>query len=301
MPYDELSSRAGPPIGLGALVNGRGDPSGAARRLLALGFERFELEFWESLGDADLAAIADSFSSLRAGGAAVSALGVYGNTLDPAGNTLASVKALIEAAKGLGSPIVSCFAGRCPGKSVPDSIETWKRVFGGLADRASALGVTIALENCRLGDTWRTGKWNIAINPDAWELLFDALPGAPIALEWEPAHQVLALADPLVQLRAWVSRVAHVHGKDGRLDRRALSLKGYFAAVKIGQECLPGEGDTDWDHIFVTLAEAGYKGSVDLELPAEGRSEDQNWSQAEEARLVASLAHLKSARDRACA
>src|SRR5208337_3190310 len=205
----------------GVIVCGARDAPSSARALLALGFECFEIEFWENIGRVDLAGLADSFAALREAGASVSALGVYGNTLDPDGATLASLRALVRAAGSFGAPIVSCFAGRVPGKSVPDSLESWKAAFGDLADEAAALGLSLALENCRLGDTWKTGKWNIAINPDAWELLFGALPGAPIGLEWEPAHQILALADPEAQLAAWVDRVIHVHGKDARIVRGA--------------------------------------------------------------------------------
>jgi sugar phosphate isomerase/epimerase len=282
---------------LGLLVDGAHDPAGRAGRLFASGFESFEIEFWSELGGVDLGALADSFAPLRAAGASVSSLGVYGNVLDPGGASLAALRGLIEAAGRFGAPIVSCFAGRVPGKSVPDSIPAWKAVFGELADRAAAKGLTIALENCRLGDTWKSGKWNIAINPDAWELLFEALPGAPIGLEWEPAHQALALADPVAQLREWVGRVVHVHGKDARLDRGALAVKGFFAAAKIGRECLPGEGETEWPKILEILASAGYSGCVDLEFPAEGRPEGGD-PVREEQRLAASLHYLLDARAR---
>ena len=272
----------------GVLVGGaRDDAPSSARALLALGFDCFEIEFWENIGHVDLAGLADSFAVLREAGASVSSLGVYGNTLDPDGTTLASLRALVRAAGSFGAPIVSCFAGRVPGKSVPDSVESWKAAFGDLADEAAALGLSLALENCRLGDTWKTGKWNIAINPDAWELLFGALPGAPIGLEWEPAHQILALADPQVQLAAWADRVIHVHGKDARIDRGALAVKGYFAARKIGSECLPGGGGGDWTEILRILSSAGYGGSVDLELPAEGAGP------REHDRLASSLDYLR--------
>ncbi len=281
-------------MSIGALVSGApaaGSPSTAARalELSALGFESFEIEFWGGIG-ADLGALSSSLGALRDTGIRVSSLGVYGNTLDPDGVTLGAVRALIEAAPAFGAPLVSCFAGRLPGASVPASLEAWKAAFGGLADRAAALGLAIALENCRLGDTWKTGKWNIAINPDAWELLFDALPGAPIGLEWEPAHQLLALADPMAQLREWAPRVVHVHGKDASIDRAALARNGFFAATKIGRECLPGEGDTDWREVLHILAEAGYVGCLDLELPAQGAKDPAS----ETARLVASREYCVS-------
>ena len=118
----------------------------------------------------------------------------------------------------------------------------------------------------------------------------------PSASNGEPAHQALALADPVVQLREWVGRVVHVHGKDARLDRGALAAKGYFGSSKIGRECLPGEGDTGWLEVLEILAGAGYLGCLDLEFPAEARSGGD--LEREESRLAASLHFLKDARAR---
>ena len=195
-------------------------------------------------------------------------MSVYGNPLggDEAGiATLSSIKALVEHASGFGCPLVSCFAGRVPGSSVPASIEVWKAVFGPLAERAEARGLRLAFENCRMGDTWKTGKWNIAINPDAWQLMFDALPTQVLGLEWEPSHQVEALADPIAQLEAWLPRVFHVHGKDTRINRALLAAHGLYGQVRWHQSCLPGNGDTDWRNLFQILCAAAYSGTVDIE------------------------------------
>ena len=50
---------------------------------------------------------------------------------------------------------------------------------------------------------WATGDWNIAHNPDAWELMFNETPDDNIGLEWEPCHQLVYLIDPLPQIRKW--------------------------------------------------------------------------------------------------
>ena len=44
---------------------------------------------------------------------------------------------------------------------------------------------------------WATGDWNIAHNPDAWELMFNETPDDNIGLEWEPCHQLVYLIDPM--------------------------------------------------------------------------------------------------------
>ena len=87
-------------------------------------------------------------------------------------------------------------------------------MLGELARRAADKGVRIAFENCAMDGNWASGDWNIAHNPDAWELMFDALPRDNIGLEWEPCHQLYYLIDPIPQLRTWVPKIFHVHGKD---------------------------------------------------------------------------------------
>ncbi len=265
-------------IRIGALVEGEamarafcamdGGPGGSGLEAEApLGLESWCLSFWQGLGGAELGALADSL--LGRFGMPPSALSVFGNPLagDEAGQaTISALDSLIEAAPRFGATLVSTFAGRLPGRSVPDSIPAWKEAFAPRCERAAALGLSIAFENCRFGDTWKTGRWNLAMNPDAWELMFDALPGAPIGLEWEPAHQLLAFADPLMQLEAWVHRVLHVHAKDARIDRGLLGLHGAQGSTRFGRECLAGQGDTDWVSIFRILEGSGYSGSVDIEI-----------------------------------
>jgi sugar phosphate isomerase/epimerase len=256
-------------IPIGTLVKGEEDPARAIRVLAPLGFESFSVMFWATTGDADLSGLAAGVrEASSATGTVVSSVSVYGNVLsgDEAGRrTLRDLDALIRAAPSFGCRVVSCFAGRIPGSSVPDSIGPWKAVFGPLAELAESLGVCIAFENCRLGDTWKAGKWNISINGDAWELMFAALPSAAIGLEWEPCHQVESLIDPIAQARIWAGRFFHVHGKDARVDRQALAERGLYGARKWHAPCFPGNGDTDWSELFVVLDAAGYDGTVDVE------------------------------------
>ncbi|MFZ4615968.1 MAG: TIM barrel protein [Rectinemataceae bacterium] len=272
LPGARVDSPALPAIRLGAVVEGTDEAAATARDLAACGFESLQLSWWASTAGRDLGQLAeDMHAALDDSDCRLSALGVYGNPLsgDEAGaETLRSIEALIEAAPAFGAPLVSCFAGRLPGTSVPDSLPAFTATFGRLCDRASRRGISLALENCRFSDTWKTGRWNIAMNPDAWELIFAALPGAPLGLEWEPAHQVLALAEPLAQLASWLPRILHIHAKDARIDRELLAGHGLQGSVRYGREVLAGEGDNDWPGIFAILRSWGWKGSVDIELGA---------------------------------
>lgn len=264
-------------IPIGTLVKGAEDPARAILDLAPLGFEAFSVMFWETTGDLDLLGLAAAVrEAAEETGTVVSSVAVYGNVLrdDETGRrTLRDLESLIRAAGEFGCPIVSCFAGRVIGASVPASIEPWKAAFGPIVELAESRGVRIAFENCRLGDTWKTGKWNIAINGDAWELMFDSIPSSSIGLEWEPCHQVESLIDPLAQAETWMSRIIHVHGKDARIDRALLAERGLYGEAKWHASCFPGNGDTDWARLFSILDAGGYTGTVDVE-----GWNDANWS-----------------------
>ena len=108
---------------------------------------------------------------------------------------------------------MTTFAGALEGQPVEKAIPRYKEVFGELARRAEAKGVRLAIENCPMDGTWHKATCNIGFNPKAWEMMFDAVPSRAIGLEWEPAHQMVQLIDPLPQLEEWADRVYHIHGK----------------------------------------------------------------------------------------
>jgi len=281
-------------IPLGTLVKGDADPAMAIRALAPSGFECFSLSFWESLGDTDLPKLADGVAAAAGEtGTFISALSVYGNPLrdDERGvATRGALEALLDAAPRFGCGLVSCFAGRKPGTSVQDSLPAWERLFAPLAEKAEVSGLRIAFENCRMGDTWKTGAWNIAINPDAWSLMFEAMPPPAIGLEWEPCHQVEALADPYAQLEAWLPKIFHLHGKDARIDRRLLAARGLYGSARWHASCFPGNGDTDWRPILDILGRRGYTGTIDIE-----GWNDAEWSgDREREGQTRALAYLKS-------
>ncbi|MDR2185174.1 MAG: sugar phosphate isomerase/epimerase [Treponema sp.] len=264
-------------IPVGTLIKGLESPEEMVRRLYPLGFECFQISFWESIGDTDLIRLGTELrETAETLGTKINTLSIYGNPLrddEASAETWRGLKELVRTAGCFGADMVGCFAGRLPGASVPASLEQWKRTFSPLAEEAEKLGVRIAFENCRMGDTWKTGKWNIAINPDAWDLMFRAIPSPVLGLEWEPCHQLEVLADPLTQLREWLPRIMHIHGKDARIDRKLLAEKGLYGLKRWAVSCFPGRGDTDWGMIFSLLRESGYEGTVDIE-----GWNDEDWS-----------------------
>ena len=123
----------------------------------------------------------------------------------------------------------------------------------------------LAIENCPMDGTWHKATCNIGFNPKAWEMMFDAVPSRAIGLEWEPAHQMVQLIDPLPPLEEWADRVYHIHGKDATLHWDRVRKWGVFGAGEFAESRTPGYGDTDWRDVFHILYSRGYVGALVVE------------------------------------
>jgi sugar phosphate isomerase/epimerase len=284
-------------IRIGTLVKGDLDPARAIRELAPLGFESFSVMFWQTLGGVEVGRLADAVrAAAEETGTVISSLSIYGNILlgdAVARETRAGFEALIDNAGRFGTDLVSGFTGRVPDRPIEESIGPWKTAFRSLLARAESKGVRIAMENCRMGGTWKLGSWNLAIGPDAWELLFDEIPSPSLGLEWEPCHALLCLADPLEQLRRYASRIFHVHGKDAHVDWAVIRARGLFGKTKWAVQRTAGFGDSDWAAILRELAAAGFDGSIDIE----GWNDPVYKDEREIEGQVESMRHLKICRE----
>lgn len=253
---------------IGTLVGG-GDALNVIPQIVKHGFESFNLTFWQTTGDLDLKETAKKIRALAdEHDFVVPAVSVFGNPLTGEGSnsdTLASWERLIDNAHLFGADIVSGFTGRLTGQSIDQSIPKFKEVFSELARRAADRGVRIAFENCDMGGTWETGDWNIAHNPTAWEMMFNAVPADNIGLEWEPCHQMVSLIDPIPQLRKWVDKVFHVHGKDATIAWDIVREQGIHGPKPFVWHRTPGFGDSNWTDIITILRQNDYKGTIDIE------------------------------------
>lgn len=253
---------------IGTLVGGQ-DAVRVIPQIMQHGFESFNLTFWQTTGDLDLAETAKRVREIvDEQGIVISAVSVFGNPLTGAGDnadTLASWERVIDHAQLFGADIVSGFTGRLTDQPINESIPGFKEVFGELARRAADQGVRIAFENCDMGGTWQTGDWNIAHNPTAWEMMFDAVPDENVGLEWEPCHQMSSLIDPLPQLRKWAHKVFHVHGKDATIAWDIVKEYGVHGPREFVWHRTPGFGDSNWADIITILRQNGYQGTIDIE------------------------------------
>lgn len=72
-------------------------------------------------------------------------------------------------------------------------------------------------------------------------MLFDAVDSDHLGLEWEPSHQLQQLGEPISQLKTWLPKIVHVHGKDAVVDKEHIcgerEFEGQLAALTYLKKC----------------------------------------------------------------
>jgi len=253
---------------IGTIAHGSSGTADYIKKILLHGFESFSISFWKKVGDVDLSQLAKKVLEAIDGRAVISSLGIFGNPLENEPEdreTRQDWERLIDHAHLFNTNIVAGFTGRLRNKSVDESIPRFKEVFGPLAKRAAAKGVRLAFEKCKMGGNWQQGDWNIAFNPRAWEMMFNAVPMTNIGLEWEPCHQMVQLIDPIPQLRKWVGKIFHIHGKCATIRHDVIREEGIYGPTPWAFHRTPGFGDANWTDIISELRMGGFTGSIDIE------------------------------------
>ena len=250
-------------IRIGTLAN-MSDGAGYLKQILPHGFESFSLTFWRHIGDVDIKRTAKEVREVIGDKAVISSIGLFGNPLQDE-ESARDFGRCIDAAKLFGTDIVAGFAGAIEGKPLTESIPQFKKVWGKLAKRAEDKGVRIAWENCDMGGWWHDARWNIAHSPTAWEMMFNEIPSDSLGLQWEPCHQMVSLIDPLPQLRKWLPKVFHVHGKDATIAWDVVRTAGIRGGKQYVWHRTPGFGDTNWTDVISILRMGGFQGSIDIE------------------------------------
>jgi len=253
---------------IGTMVPG-GDALAVIPQILLHGFECFGLTFWQTTGNIDLQETAKQLKEILAEkDVTISCLSINGNPLTGEGDnqdTLASWERLIDNAHHFGVDLVTGFTGRLPDRPLDESIPRFTEVFSELAKRAMDKGIRLAFENCDMDGDWNRGDWNIAHNPTAWEMMFNAVPMDNLGLEWEPCHQMIRLIDPISQLRKWADKIFHIHGKDATIQWDTIKEYGIHGPQPFTWHRTPGFGDCNWTDVITILRQAGYKGTIDIE------------------------------------
>jgi sugar phosphate isomerase/epimerase len=255
------------------------------------GFRSLELSAWpqttlnaDTVTDEHLAAVRRDLDDRDI---EISALGYYPNYLHPDPDEAAEADRyllrVMELAHRMEVRTVCTFAGQIPGAAVEDSLEPFAELFTRFCDRATELGVRIAIENCPMLDHKTRRGENIAYSPEIWDAMFTAVPSPALGIELDPSHMVYLGIDYVQAVRDYGPRIFHVHAKDTDIDEQRRARLGFFGQAfgplhGFGNGWwrfrAPGFGQVDWPRFISALVEVGYDGSIDIE------HEDEVFAQA---------------------
>ena len=229
------------------------------------GFETISINFHMTLNGTDLVKLSQRVKEIIGdSGVEVTTLGLYCNPIQRESDKEA-LEYCLECAPLFGASTVSTFAGAYEGKPVPEAIPKFGEVFRDLTKKAADKNLNMAIENCTMGGTWDHATCNIGFNPRAWKLMFQEVTAENFGLEWEPTHQMVQLIDPVAQLREWVPKIVHMHGKDATIDWDGVRRYGVLGASEFVYHRTPGFGDTNWRDIFTILHQNVYEGDICIE------------------------------------
>jgi len=201
----------------------------------------------------------------------ISSLGYYPNPLcsDPAEREIyiSHIKRVIEASATLGVGRMTTFVGRDHAKSIDENWPLFETVWKPLVELAEERNVRIGIENCPMlfsSDEWPGGK-NLAISPEIWYRMFEAIPSHHFGLNFDPSHLVWQQIDYVRALYDFHDRIVHVHAKDDKVIPDRLHKTGILG---LGWHLpkLPGLGDVSWGRFFSALTDIDYRGPVCVEV-----------------------------------
>ena len=257
------------------------------------GFETVEIYFNETIGGMDFVEVSKKAEEIIGdSGVKITSIGLYCNPLQYE-NQRKELTYCIENAHLFGADIIGTFAGALPGLSVDKTIPEFKKVFSELTKAAENANVRIGIENAPMYGHWYAPTCNIGFCPRAWEMLFDAVDSYHLGLEWEPSHQMQQLSEPISQLKTWLPKIVHVHGKDAVIDREHIKKYGAWFGESYCVHRFPGLGECDWSEIIHILSEYGYKNDICIE----GFHDPVFRGEREYEGQLAALSYLKKCRD----
>ncbi|MBL8049123.1 MAG: sugar phosphate isomerase/epimerase [Chthonomonas sp.] len=234
-------------------------------QILPHGFESFSLTSWARVPEGiNWAERGQQIRDICGDQAVISSIGVYGNPMRD-DFTRDAFAEFIRNAHHFGAKVVCGFAGAIEEKKIDEQMDEFRATWEPLAKLAEDHGVKIAFENCDMGGYWERPAWNIAHSPRAWEMMFDAVPSDAMGLQWEPCHQMVSFIDPLPQLRKWVGKIHHVHGKDATVAHDLVRELGTRSGKFVVFHRTPGFGDTNWADLITILRQAKWEGCIDIE------------------------------------
>lgn len=188
----------------------------------------------------------------------VSAIGFYGNPIDPVEEKRKAAKEffkqLIEAAYRMEVPVVTGWIGLHPGgveENISEIGRTWPEIINLAEDR----GIRIAIENC---------PGNIAYRPDIWRRIFEAIPSRNLGLEFDPSHLICQMIDAVRAADEFGDRIYHTHMKDAQILWEKVAENGIRSEGWCPHR-LPGFGELDWADFITVLKKHNYDYALSIE------------------------------------
>ena len=150
-----------------------------------------------------------------------------------------------------------------PSVSLEENVERYEKVYSRVAKVAEDHGVKIAFENWPGAGPFAEGG-NLTVTPEAWGMMFEAVPSKQIGLEFDPSHLIWQWIDPFAAFDEFSDRVYVLHAKDteifeDRVKRSGVFSKGWW------RYRLPGFAKFDWRRLFAMAHERGFEDAVIIE------------------------------------
>ena len=167
----------------------------------------------------------------------------------------------MEAAKELGTDVVTTHIGVVPDTENCRQYESMHRVCKRLADFASSMNGHFAVE---------TGPEKAGALKD----FLDRLGSKGVAVNFDPANLVMCAGDdPVAAVYVLKDYIVHKHAKDGvqlkAFDTRAMYAPKFYDLEPIGwdnfREVPLGTGGVNWPKYIAALREIGYDGFLTIE------------------------------------
>ena len=178
---------------------------------------------------------------------------------------LSFLEQLMETCNDMGVAVITGAGpmGYDPSDSLEENVARYKRVYSRVAKIAEDYGVKIAFENWPGAGPFAEGG-NLTVTPEAWGLMFDAVPSKNIGLEFDPSHLLWQWIDPFAAFDEFFDRVYVLHAKDTEIFSDRLKRCGVFGSGWWRYR-LPGFAKFDWHRLFAMAHERGYEDAVIIE------------------------------------
>jgi len=198
-------------------------------------------------------------------GITVTAISHYDANPRPAEERIATFRNIIEFCAEMGVGVIAAMTAGDPEKSLEENVPIFKEAFVEIARIGEDKGVKIAFENWPAFAGYPPIKSrNFGFHPQAWEMIFEAVPSPALGLEFDPSHLVWQSIDHIAAVKEFGPRIHHVHLKDTEIMEDRLAQYGTLSRGWWRYR-IPGFGVINWAEFISALKEVGFDGGAAIE------------------------------------